>query len=410
MPCILVVDDDRSVLETLVDVLRDAGYTTRTSRDGQQALEELRRELPDLLLCDVLLPKLTGFALLEQLRAEPRTRELPVILMSGVYRARNHRAEMTTRHQAIEYLDKPLATKSLLELCARVLGEPAPAGDRTAVHPQLVFDAPGSVPERLIDSAARAERQEVEQEVGREFDTAVLLLQGSLAQQALPSLLGTLWRERRHGALLLRRRGVRKIVYLKHGSPLLVRSNQVCECLGQILVRERLISVDDCASSVERMRHDSRRQGEILVEMGCLSKRNLAFALQLQLETKLFEDFGWTSGDFRFSTGVEPPPGPHFAAPAPLLILDGIRRVLDEARLRELLEPSLDLLLRPRRVNIAWEPLGFSDNEVRALESIRWPLPARALLEALPVGPADALRLTYSLLALQACQPPRAAG
>ncbi len=433
MPRILVVDDDRAVQEMLVDLLSEAGYDVGTARDGRAVLEELNAQAYDGLLLDVLIPKMNGFALIEQLRQNPTLRELPVIMMSGIYRSRNHRNEMTTRYQVVEYLDKPLVPEQILDLLAKTVGPGGPpkpkpqaaSGESTVAarddsHKSKITKAPQPPAEpppppaeeaKLVDQAAQEERQHVEQAAKSDFATSAFLLQGSINNRPVPAVLGRLWHERATGALLLRHDRIKKIVYLKAGNPTFVKSNLVSECLGQVLVRERLISERDCAESIELMKHSGRKQGEILVEMRCITQKNLEFALELQFETKLFETFLWEDGEFRFNASADLPPistGNHRGA---IVVTDGIRRTFDETRLRSLMLPIYDVpLAMPDHEIIDWDEIGLPARELGAVQQMELPLTTRELLEQLPLDPAESLRLVYSLIALELLAPSRSAG
>ncbi|HET9762553.1 MAG TPA: response regulator, partial [Casimicrobiaceae bacterium] len=78
-PTILVVEDEPAILELIRVNLEDAGYTVDGAPDAETAQLRLNEALPDLVLLDWMLPGQSGIALAKQLRAEPRTRELPII-------------------------------------------------------------------------------------------------------------------------------------------------------------------------------------------------------------------------------------------------------------------------------------------------------------------------------------------
>jgi CheY-like chemotaxis protein len=79
---LLVVDDNADMREYLARRLGDR-YAVRTAIDGEDALTKLRERAADLVLTDVMMPRMDGFALLERLRQDPRTRRLPVIMLSA---------------------------------------------------------------------------------------------------------------------------------------------------------------------------------------------------------------------------------------------------------------------------------------------------------------------------------------
>ena len=83
MTKILIADDERVVRELLVAILFDAGYDVIEAKDGGAASRSVRAERPDLMILDVRMPVMDGFAVLRELRADPDTVDLPVIMLSG---------------------------------------------------------------------------------------------------------------------------------------------------------------------------------------------------------------------------------------------------------------------------------------------------------------------------------------
>jgi CheY-like chemotaxis protein len=80
---VLIVDDEQPLRELLADVLEAAGHRVIHAHHGQQALEQVARERPDLVISDVMMPVLNGRILCQRLKADPATRALPVILMTS---------------------------------------------------------------------------------------------------------------------------------------------------------------------------------------------------------------------------------------------------------------------------------------------------------------------------------------
>ena len=79
---ILIVDDDTEIIETVTYALEGAGYTVVVGRDGNQGLALAERENPDLMILDMMMPKRSGFLVLEKLR-RIREQPLPVIMITG---------------------------------------------------------------------------------------------------------------------------------------------------------------------------------------------------------------------------------------------------------------------------------------------------------------------------------------
>src|SRR5215207_7233002 len=84
MPTILIAEDEFSIATLLRDILEDEGYAVVLAQNGQEALEILRTTRPALVLTDVMMPILDGFALCRAMQANPAYQAIPVIVMSAV--------------------------------------------------------------------------------------------------------------------------------------------------------------------------------------------------------------------------------------------------------------------------------------------------------------------------------------
>ncbi len=124
MPTILVVEDEPAIVELLKVNLADAGYGVRTAADAETAQAALKEALPDLVLLDWMLPGQSGLALAKELRANPRTRELPIIMVTA-------RSEESDRVAGLEawvddYVTKPFSPRELKARIKSVLRRRAP--------------------------------------------------------------------------------------------------------------------------------------------------------------------------------------------------------------------------------------------------------------------------------------------
>lgn len=81
---ILVVEDDRSLQSAIVEMLNQEGYETVSAFDGEEGLAKLSQEKPDLILLDIILPKKDGFELLSQIKSNPETKEIPVLILTNL--------------------------------------------------------------------------------------------------------------------------------------------------------------------------------------------------------------------------------------------------------------------------------------------------------------------------------------
>ncbi len=110
---VLIVDDDPVHAEIAEMALKRAGFSVRRAVDGPLALEALAADpLPDLVLLDVMLPKIDGFEVLRRLRAEARTKDLPVIMVSSM--SRDQDAARGRALGANDYIVKPLMDTDFL--------------------------------------------------------------------------------------------------------------------------------------------------------------------------------------------------------------------------------------------------------------------------------------------------------
>jgi len=116
---ILVVDDDPSIIETLKYALEAKGYDVLIARDGNQGLAIADREDPDLVILDMMMPKRSGFLVLEKLR---RSRPVPIrIIMITANEGSRHKA-YAEKLGVDEYIRKPFPVNRLVESAERLLG------------------------------------------------------------------------------------------------------------------------------------------------------------------------------------------------------------------------------------------------------------------------------------------------
>jgi two-component system, OmpR family, alkaline phosphatase synthesis response regulator PhoP len=81
---ILVVEDDRSLQNALVEMLSQAGYAVMTALDGEEGLEKIFAEKPDLVLLDIILPKKDGYEVLETIKKNEATKDVPVLILTNL--------------------------------------------------------------------------------------------------------------------------------------------------------------------------------------------------------------------------------------------------------------------------------------------------------------------------------------
>lgn len=115
---VLLAEDDRFLRRACEQSLRQRGYTVTSAVDGEAALQLARSERPDLILLDMLMPRMTGLDVLRALKADAQTRAIPVLVLSNSSREQD--IQEVTRLGVVAYLVK--ANLSLQELGERVAG------------------------------------------------------------------------------------------------------------------------------------------------------------------------------------------------------------------------------------------------------------------------------------------------
>ncbi len=118
---ILVVDDEIYIVHILDFSLGMEGYEVITALDGEQALEKARAEKPDLIVLDIMMPKLDGYETCKVLKAEAETKDIPVILLSA--KGRNVDQKIGFEVGADDYITKPFSPRKLVERINAILGQ-----------------------------------------------------------------------------------------------------------------------------------------------------------------------------------------------------------------------------------------------------------------------------------------------
>ena len=128
---ILVVDDDPDMRDAITIILESRGYQIVTAQDGLEALANLKAERPDLMMLDLLMPKMDGFAVMKELQDVrwAKYRDIPVLILSSVREEasrRRYELETALTLQVDDYIEKPVAPNTLLERVEKLLQKKQP--------------------------------------------------------------------------------------------------------------------------------------------------------------------------------------------------------------------------------------------------------------------------------------------
>ena len=125
---VLVVDDDPDVRLFSITVLEENGYTPLEATNGEEGMQIIRKERPDLIILDVLMPRESGIRLYRQLQTNPKLSDIPIIILSGITRKSFLRSQKALTEFGGEevpepktYLEKPVEPEELAAAIQAVL-------------------------------------------------------------------------------------------------------------------------------------------------------------------------------------------------------------------------------------------------------------------------------------------------
>lgn len=117
---VLIAEDDLHIVELLTFVLERERYAVAAASDGEAALARLRSEPPDLLILDVMLPRMNGFEVLKAIRSDPKLRSLRVIVLTAKGQAQDRRTAEALGIE--EFMTKPFSNQDVIAAVRRVTG------------------------------------------------------------------------------------------------------------------------------------------------------------------------------------------------------------------------------------------------------------------------------------------------
>ncbi len=120
-PLVLVVDDEPEIRTLVERALTADGYAVELAADGAEALEKAERLVPDLVLLDAMLPKVHGFDACRRIKSSARTRDVPVVMMTAIYRGWRFAQDARDSYGAVDYVEKPFRLEDLLRRIADAL-------------------------------------------------------------------------------------------------------------------------------------------------------------------------------------------------------------------------------------------------------------------------------------------------
>ncbi len=116
---VLIVDDEPNIVLSLEFLMKKAGYSVATAADGEDALEQIKHAVPDLVLLDINIPKGNGYEVCQEIRSNPDCKEVRVVMLTA--KGRDIEREKGLAVGADDYITKPFSTQEVVDLVHRLL-------------------------------------------------------------------------------------------------------------------------------------------------------------------------------------------------------------------------------------------------------------------------------------------------
>ena len=368
---VLVIDDSPTITKVVQLVLTKAGYQVHTAADGEQGLQAVRDQRPDLILLDFVMPRMNGYQFCRELTSDAKLKDIPVILMSA---KGDQVGERFVKVMGIvDYITKPFSPEAITAVVQHTIGKYGGPGVDDE-HPSLVTGedlsanddadrthakaaALGHLRNQLADiasarigalfslasitgSASRDDGAKVTTDAASIADalksalddatlTSLLTsidlglfgegmpgLRGDLRVVPLAEVLQLLDVQEQSGVLTVERSGAHVEIYFRRGRVDQAIAEGVPDefLLGRFVVDAELMTRGDFEAFLESRQAGSsgaagtKLLGTQLVKLGHLNDTDLKACLTRQSSELIYEILRWRHGRFRFSAGMELPP------------------------------------------------------------------------------------------------------
>jgi DNA-binding response OmpR family regulator len=110
---VLITEDEPNIVESLTFILQRAGYEVSAVLDGEAAVQRLRSDPPDIMILDIMLPKMNGFEVLKLIKTDPVLKSLPVVILTAKGQA--HDRQLAEQIGAEAFVTKPFSNRDLIQ-------------------------------------------------------------------------------------------------------------------------------------------------------------------------------------------------------------------------------------------------------------------------------------------------------
>jgi DNA-binding response OmpR family regulator len=456
---VLVIDDSPTITKVVQLVLTKAGYQVQTAADGEQGLEAVRAQRPDLILLDFVMPRMNGYQFCRELTADAKLRDIPVILMSA---KGDQVGERFVKVMGIvDYITKPFSPEAITAVVQHTIGKyGGPGVDEE--HPSLVTGedlaanddadrahartaalahlrgqladvasarvaALFSLADSSRDDGARVstDAASIADAIRNALDDGALTsmlqsidlglfaeglpgLRGDLRVVPLAEVLQLLDVQEQSGVLTVERSTARVEIYFRRGRVDQAVAEGVPDefLLGRFVVDAELMTRADFEAFLDsrQLPTGAKLLGQQLVKLGHVSEADLKACLTRQSSELIYEILRWRHGRFRFSAGMELPPSVIDAAlglDVEAVLMEGYRRV-DEWHLIERAIDNFDVVFLRNEDSVAQMGRGrLTREELAVLELVNGKNTVKDIIRKSRMGSFEVSKMLYRLLSIK---------
>lgn len=455
---VLVIDDSPTITKVVQLVLTKAGYDVHTAPDGEAGLNAVRSDRPDVILLDFVMPKMNGYQFCRELTADPKLRDIPVVLMSA---KGDQVGERFVKVMGIvDYITKPFSPEAITAVVQHTVGKYGPAGGTDESNPSLVtgedlaatddadraqarsaalaqlrsgiVDAVGARVAELValaaatpdpDGRVSTDAAAIAQTAGAALDDAALTrmlgqidlgllcesmpgLRGDLRVVPLAEVLQLLDLQEQSGVLTVERSGARVDIYFRRGRVDQAIADGVPDefYLGRFVLDAELMQRADFEAFLESRTTNPKLIGQQLVKLGYITEADLRTCMTRQSSELIYEILRWRHGRFRFAAGAELPPNVIDAAlglDVEAVLMEGYRRV-DEWHLIERAIDNFDIVFLRNEDSVAQMGRGrLTRDELAVLELVNGKNTIKEIVRKSRMGSFEVSKMLYRLLSIK---------
>ncbi len=340
---ILVVEDDvavRKIIQIALErdsMLKGWGLRVEPAVDGREGLALFKKAPPDLMIVDLLMPRMNGFELVEAVRAEPTGQDLPIIVTTDVYRDEETLQKLQDDFDVLVET-KPFNPKKLAQLVIRQLKRSNKLTPPSRKAKENKIGRVGLVSGKA-DRAAKSKAAPAPKTPRARRETPSratpapspeIKRTGSLSEIPLAQLLLEALEERYTGHVTLQRDKVLKRIYMMVGYPVFVESNLRSETLGQMLVRKGVLTRDQHRQAMQTAREKNVKFGEALASLEIINGPDVLRHLTEQIRHKIEVCLEWHDGTWTYTEDLSLSAKiPHHTIDPVELVFEGLSRQVD---------------------------------------------------------------------------------